>query len=83
MAVPAFRAAKGVTAGNSLSIFVSMDLSRQMRQLAERSRQAGRALAKLDSAAKNRLLLAMAEGIERAAGTIDRKSTRLNSSHRT
>jgi len=48
----------------------AMDLSHQMRQLAERSRTAGRALAKLDTATKNKLLLAMADGIERAAGAI-------------
>ncbi len=41
-----------------------------MRQLAERSRDAARALAKLDTATKNRLLLEMADAIERAAGRI-------------
>jgi glutamate-5-semialdehyde dehydrogenase len=41
-----------------------MDLQRQMTALAERSRDAARALAKLDSAAKNKLLLAMADSIE-------------------
>ncbi|RIZ72211.1 MAG: gamma-glutamyl-phosphate reductase, partial [Methylococcales bacterium] len=47
-----------------------MNLNQEMRQLAERSRAAARALAKLDTAAKNKLLLAMAQGIERAAGAI-------------
>ena len=46
------------------------DLKSQMRQLAEHSRTAARELAKLDTVAKNKLLLAMAAGIERAAGTI-------------
>ncbi len=41
-----------------------------MKQLAERSREAARALAKLDSATKNRLLLAMADNIEKAANKI-------------
>jgi len=41
-----------------------------MKQLAERSREAARALAKLDSATKNRLLLAMADNIEKAADKI-------------
>jgi glutamate-5-semialdehyde dehydrogenase len=47
-----------------------MNLQQQMRLLAERSRDAARALAKLDSETKNNLLRAMAEGIERAAGKI-------------
>lgn len=38
-----------------------------MRQLAERSRDASRALAKLDTATKNTLLIAMADSIERDA----------------
>ncbi|MEI6084135.1 MAG: glutamate-5-semialdehyde dehydrogenase [Verrucomicrobiota bacterium] len=42
----------------------------EMKRLAEGSRDAARALAKLDAAAKNKLLLTMADGIERAAGTI-------------
>ena len=46
------------------------DLQSAMRQLAENSRAAARALAKLESAAKNTLLLAMADGIECAAGII-------------
>ena len=46
------------------------DLKSQMRQLAEQSRTAARALAKLDTAAKNQLLLAMATGIDRAAAAI-------------
>src|SRR5438093_13740273 len=41
-----------------------------MKQLAERSRDAARALAKLDPATKNKLLLAMADSIERNAGNI-------------
>jgi glutamate-5-semialdehyde dehydrogenase len=41
-----------------------------MNSLAERSRAAGRSLAKLDAATKNKLLLAMADGIEHAAGKI-------------
>ena len=41
-----------------------------MITLAQHSRTASRALAKLDTGAKNKLLLAMAEGIERAAGII-------------
>lgn len=42
----------------------------EMKQLAERSRDAARALAKLDTAAKNKLLLAMADGIEKSANKI-------------
>lgn len=41
-----------------------------MRQLAERSRNAARALAKLDTGTKNKLLLAMADGLEKSAGKI-------------
>jgi glutamate-5-semialdehyde dehydrogenase len=41
-----------------------------MKELAERSRNAARALAKLDTATKNQLLLAMADSIERKAGKI-------------
>jgi len=47
-----------------------MDLKLQMRALAERSRDAARALAKLDAKAKNACLLAMADGLERSAGAI-------------
>ena len=47
-----------------------MDLKRQIRQLAERSRDASRALAKLDASTKNSLLRAMADGIEKSAATI-------------
>ncbi|HTS17087.1 MAG TPA: glutamate-5-semialdehyde dehydrogenase [Verrucomicrobiae bacterium] len=47
-----------------------MDLKRQIRQLAERSRDASRALAKLDAATKNSLLRAMADGIEKSAAAI-------------
>ena len=46
------------------------DLKSDMRQLAERSHAAARALAKLNTAAKNKLLLAMANGIAQAAGAI-------------
>ena len=47
-----------------------MDLNQQMKQLAERSRDASRALAKLDTATKNALLLAMADGLEHSAARI-------------
>ena len=47
-----------------------MDLKQQIRLLAERSRDASRALAKLDAPAKNALLGAMAGGIEKSAGRI-------------
>ena len=47
-----------------------MDLKEQMRSLAERSRDAARALAKLDTKAKNACLLAMADGLERAADAV-------------
>src|SRR5271154_1341254 len=47
-----------------------MDLKQQIRLLAERSRDASRTLAKLDSDAKNALLLAMADGIEKSAAAI-------------
>jgi glutamate-5-semialdehyde dehydrogenase len=47
-----------------------MDLKQQIRLLAERSRDASRALAKLDSDSKNALLRAMADGIEKSAAAI-------------
>ncbi len=47
-----------------------------MRGLAERSRDASRELAKLDSKTKNACLLAMAEGLERAAGAIKAANAR-------
>ena len=47
-----------------------MDLKQQMRLLAEHSRDAARALAKLDTDAKNALLRAMADSIEKSAGRI-------------
>ncbi|MGD0652556.1 MAG: glutamate-5-semialdehyde dehydrogenase [Verrucomicrobiia bacterium] len=47
-----------------------MDLKEQMRSLAERSRDAARRLAKLDTKAKNACLLAMADGLERAADAV-------------
>ena len=47
-----------------------MDLKKQMRLLAERSRDASRALAKLDALKKNSLLLAMADSIEKSADRI-------------
>jgi glutamate-5-semialdehyde dehydrogenase len=43
-----------------------MDLKQQIRLLAERSRDASRALAKLDSNAKNALLCAMADGLDKS-----------------
>jgi len=46
------------------------DLKQQMTQLAICSRDAARALAKLDTAAKNKLLLAMADGLEKNATAI-------------
>jgi glutamate-5-semialdehyde dehydrogenase len=46
------------------------DLKQEMRLLAGHSRDAARALAKLDTATKNKLLLAMADGIERHAAAI-------------
>lgn len=47
-----------------------MNLREQMQLLAERSRDAARALAKLDAKSKNAALLAMANGLERNATTI-------------
>jgi glutamate-5-semialdehyde dehydrogenase len=47
-----------------------MDLKQQMRLLAERSRDASRALAKLDAETKNSLLRAMADGIEKSTDRI-------------
>ena len=47
-----------------------------MQQLAERSRDAARALAKLDTDAKNALLHAMADGIERNASRIKAASAK-------
>jgi glutamate-5-semialdehyde dehydrogenase len=47
-----------------------MDLKKQMQFLAERSRDASRALAKLDAETKNSLLRAMADGIEKSADRI-------------
>jgi glutamate-5-semialdehyde dehydrogenase len=47
-----------------------MDLKKQMQFLAERSRDASRALAKLDAETKNSLLRAMADGIEKSADCI-------------
>jgi glutamate-5-semialdehyde dehydrogenase len=47
-----------------------MDLKQQMRLLAEQSRHAARALAKLDTKTKNACLIAMADGLERSAATI-------------
>ncbi len=41
-----------------------------MTELAERSRDAARALAKLDTGTKNKLLLAMADGLEKSADSI-------------
>ena len=47
-----------------------MDLKQQMRLLAERSREAARGLAKLSTEAKNVLLRAMADGLEKNAERI-------------
>jgi glutamate-5-semialdehyde dehydrogenase len=47
-----------------------MDLKQQMRLLAKRSRDAARALARLDPDAKNALLEAMAAGIEKSSDRI-------------
>jgi glutamate-5-semialdehyde dehydrogenase len=47
-----------------------MDFKEQIRLLAERSREASRALAKLDAETKNSLLRAMADGIEKSADRI-------------
>ena len=47
-----------------------MDLKQQMRLLTERSRDAARALAKLNAPAKDALLHVMAAGIEKSAGRI-------------
>ncbi len=47
-----------------------MNLTEQMISLATRARDAARALAKLDTATKNRLLQAMADGLERNAAAI-------------
>jgi glutamate-5-semialdehyde dehydrogenase len=49
---------------------MDMDLKQQMTELAERSRDAARALAKLDTATKNELLVAMAGGLEESADAI-------------
>lgn len=47
-----------------------MNIQQQMIALAQRSRQASRALARLNTATKNQLLLAMADSIERQAPAI-------------
>jgi glutamate-5-semialdehyde dehydrogenase len=47
-----------------------MDLTQQMRLLGEGSREASRALAKLDAPTKNAFLRAMADGIEKSAQRI-------------
>ena len=47
-----------------------MDLKQQIRLLAERSRDASRALAKLDAEKKNSLLREMADSLERSAASI-------------
>ncbi|HUJ08451.1 MAG TPA: glutamate-5-semialdehyde dehydrogenase [Verrucomicrobiae bacterium] len=47
-----------------------MDLKEQMRLLAEHSRDAARALARLDTESKNAVLLEMANGIEQRAAQI-------------
>ena len=53
-----------------------MDLKRQMHLLAEHSRDAARALARLDTDAKNALLREMAEGIENSAERIQTANTK-------
>ncbi|MGA2140724.1 MAG: glutamate-5-semialdehyde dehydrogenase [Verrucomicrobiia bacterium] len=53
-----------------------MNLKQQMRLLAERSRDAARALAKLDAPAKDALLRAMAAGIEMSADRIKAANTK-------
>jgi glutamate-5-semialdehyde dehydrogenase len=53
-----------------------MKLKEQMFGLAERARDAARALAKLDTTTKNRLLVAMADAIERNAGRIKAENAR-------
>jgi glutamate-5-semialdehyde dehydrogenase len=53
-----------------------MDLKRQMHLLAEGSRDATRALARLDTDAKNTLLRGMAEGIENSAKRIQTANTK-------
>ena len=55
---------------------MTMDLKQQIRLLAERSRDASRALAKLDAETKNALLLAMADGIETSAERIKSANTK-------
>src|ERR1017187_336965 len=47
-----------------------MNLKQQMQSVAERSRDASRALAKLDAPSKNAFLRAMADGIEKSADRI-------------
>lgn len=53
-----------------------MDLKRQMHLLAEHSRDAARALARLDTETKNALLRGMAEGIENSAERIQAANTK-------
>ena len=53
-----------------------MDLKQQIRLLAERSRDAARALAKLDAPAKDTMLRAMAAGIEKSADRIKAANTK-------
>ncbi len=53
-----------------------MDLKQQMRPLAARARDASRALAKLDTDAKNICLRAMADGIEKSTGKIKAANVR-------
>ncbi len=47
-----------------------MDIETYMRQLGQRAREASRAIARADSNRKNRALLAMAEALQRDAGTL-------------
>jgi glutamate-5-semialdehyde dehydrogenase len=53
-----------------MSVTATMNLTEQMISLASRARDAARALAKLDTATKNRLLQAMADGLEQNAAAI-------------
>lgn len=53
-----------------MSVTATMNLTEQMISLATRARDAARALAKLDTATKNRLLQAMADGLEQNAAAI-------------
>ena len=53
-----------------MSVTATMTLTEQVISLATRARDAARAVAKLDTATKNRLLQAMADGLEQNAAAI-------------